>query len=122
MKENYVFKVTDSGLKSVSVCFGIEHGKVTRIGEKMNEIHEDAYMNGYNWEAFLNAYLKATQPALLTGMETDPEAGTYVAYYSLLADNSKKADKLMEVIENLIEKEDRIYKFVASEGTRIEWD
>lgn len=49
------------------------------IGKKMETINEQAYMNGYNWEAFLNCYPEIHQPELLDGIETDSEAGTYVA-------------------------------------------
>ncbi len=31
-----------------SVCFYIEKDKPFKIDEKMNELNEEAYMNGYN--------------------------------------------------------------------------
>ena len=33
----------------IIITFNIEHNKPFNIGEKMNELCEDAYMNGYNW-------------------------------------------------------------------------
>ena len=38
----------------INLTFNIEQDKPFDIGEKMNEICADAYMNGYNWEAFFN--------------------------------------------------------------------
>ncbi|MBR3901800.1 MAG: hypothetical protein IKJ60_09695, partial [Ruminococcus sp.] len=43
---------------SISLVFYIENDKVMAIGEKLQEINENAYMNGYNWEAVLNCYIE----------------------------------------------------------------
>lgn len=108
--------------KSISVCFYIEDEKVFKIGEKMNEFNEEAYMNGYNWEAFFNYYLEKNAPDVLTGMDTDPEAGMYDAYYDLTPENEKRAEKFIEIIRSLIENEDELYRIVSEEGDNIEWD
>lgn len=42
---------------NLSVCFYSSTEKVVTIAKKMNKMNEDAYMHGYNWEAFLNYYL-----------------------------------------------------------------
>ena len=39
------------------------------IGERMNEICDQAYMNGYNWEAFLNSYLEENAPEIADAIE-----------------------------------------------------
>jgi hypothetical protein len=101
-----------------SVYFNIEADEVMAIGKEMEAINEQAYMNGYNWEAFLNRYLKINKPYLLDGLETDSEAGTYVAIYT----NEKKADHLMELINNLITNPEKIYDFLEANGDEIEWD
>ncbi len=106
----------------ISVCFYIENEKPFAIGEKMNEINEEAYMNGYNWEMFFNYYLEKYEPDILEEMEADPEAGMYVAYYNDTAENKKRAEKFAQIIENLIENEDTLYKIVTEEGGEIEWD
>ena len=106
----------------VDVCFYIEHEKPLAIGEKMNEICEDAYMNGYNWEALLNYYLKNNAPELLDGLKTDPEAGMYAAYYDLSTENEKKAEKIAEIITRLVENEEELYSLVRDHGDEIEWD
>ena len=38
----------------ISVTFYIEDEQVTALGERLAEICEDAYMNGYNWDALLS--------------------------------------------------------------------
>jgi hypothetical protein len=108
--------------KEISVCFFIEGEKVLGIGEKVNEINEDAYMNGYNWEALLNHYLPKYYPDVFENMETDPEAGMYVAVYELTKENEQKAEKLAQILDNLIENEEKLYEFVKNEGENIEWD
>ncbi|MCX4328120.1 MAG: Imm51 family immunity protein [Lachnospiraceae bacterium] len=104
------------------VCLYNEDKKVYGIGEKMNEINEYAYMNGYNWEAFLNCYLAKKEPALLEGLKTDPEAGMYTAYYGLTPENEQKAKKFAEIISSLIENEEELFQFLRDNGDEIEWD
>lgn len=107
---------------SISITFNIEDEKILAIGEKMNEINEEAYMNGYNWEAFFNYYLEKNAPELLDGMDTDSEAGMYCAYYDLTPENESKAQKFAEIITSLIKNEKELYRVVRDEGDSIEWD
>ncbi len=107
---------------SLSVCFYLEQDKPFRIGEKMNELNEEAYMNGYNWEAFFDYYLTKHSSEVIKNMDPDPEAGMYVACYDLTSENEKKAEKFVEIIEDLIENEDKLYEIVKNEGNDIEWD
>ncbi len=117
---NYVsvFKFEDS----VGVTFDIEDKKVLAIGEKMNEICDKAYMNGYNWDMFLNYYLENNAPNLLEGLESDPEAGMYYAGYDLNEENEKKAEELVKIISSLIENEEKLYSIVRENSDEIEWD
>src|SRR5690606_20034279 len=94
----------------ISICFSIEEDEVMDIGKKIQAINDQAYMNGYNWEAFLNHYLQTNQPGLLVGLDTDSEAGTYVALY--YQTDSEKADKLVDVINGLVMNPDRIYSYL----------
>lgn len=106
----------------IEIYFYLENDKVMQIGEKINEINEQAYMNGYNWEVLLNYYLSKYESDLLIDMDSDPEAGMYVAYYELTANNKIKASKLVEIIISLIEDEEQLYNFIYQYGHEIEWD
>ena len=79
-------------------------------------------MNGYNWDAFLNYYLAKHAPEVLEGLDSDPEAGSYVAYYELSPENERKAEKFVEIIRHLIENEEVLYQVVREEGDQIQWD
>lgn len=105
---------------SVAVIFNIESDEVMAIGEIMASMHDEAYMNGYNWEAYLNYYLKSNHPDLLEGLEGDPEAGCYVGIYN--TDSESKADQLVAIINNLISNPEEIYSFLREKGEEIEWD
>lgn len=120
--KNYVAKIRHAGSSSISICFYIEQDRIMAIGEKMESINDNASMNGYNWETFLNYYLKKNYPDVCEGMSSDPEAGMYVAYYKNSTEDEKKADKLVMIIEDLIENESQIYKIVEMESENIEWN
>lgn len=108
--------------KWVTVCFYNEDDKPFAIGGKMNEICEYAYMNGYNWDALFSYYLKNNAPELLEGLDSDPEAGMYSAYYELSPENEVKARKFGDIIVDLIENEEKLYSLVRDHGDEIEWD
>lgn len=114
-------KINKSGDR-IGVWFFNENDKPFAIGEKMCEINENAYMNGYNWDALLRYYLAKNAPELLEGLDSDPEAGSYVVYYDLTEENEKKAEKLVQIIVSLIENEEELYRLVREEGDEIEWD
>ena len=115
---NFVTKNVDEN--HVSIFFNIGENEVMAVGEKMESINEEAYMNGYNWEAFLNSYLQSNYPELLEGLDTDSEAGAYVALY----DNAdvNKADKLVEIINELVENPEKVFSYLENNGEEIEWD
>ena len=106
----------------LSVIFDCEADRPLAIGEKINEINEEAYMNGYNWEAFIDHYLRKHAPDVLVGMSTDPEAGMYAACYDRSAANEARAHKLAEIIRSLIENENELYRIIREEGANIAWD
>lgn len=119
---DYISIIKSEEYKSISVCFYLEQDRIMAIGEKMNAINEEAYMNGYNWEPFFAHYFNKTNPDILIGLEPDPEAGMYVASYTLNADNEARANKFETAVKNLIENEQLIYDFLKEEGGEIEWD
>ena len=108
--------------KSISIAFYVEKDKIFDIGKKMQQIKEEAYMNGYNWEVFFDYYLSKCAPDILVGLEHDPEAGMYAAYYDLTPENEKRAEKFKEIICSLVENEDEIYKIIHEKGNEIMWE
>lgn len=118
MKECSMIK----GSNSISVCLFCENKRILDIGQKMEEIAPEAYMNGYNWAAFLRYYLSVSAPDLLDGLDEDPEAGMCCMYYPLTAENEKKAERLQQMICDLVEDEERIYRLLRGHGGEIEWD
>ena len=76
---------------NVGISFDVEAEKPFRVGEQMNAAHAMAYMNGYNWAALLDWYLAQREPALLEGLEHDPEAGSYAGYYHLTPEKIGRA-------------------------------
>ncbi len=108
--------------KSITITFFIENDEIMKIGSKMNEINEEAYMNGYNWSAFFETYLEKNHPHILEGLEDDSEAGMYCGYYNISDENEKKAIEFEKVINLLVENEEQIYKFIEEYGEEINWD
>lgn len=58
----------------------------------------------------------------MEGLVGDPEAGCYIAYYTLSDENEKKAKRFAEMIVSLIENEQELYDIVREHGNGIEWD
>lgn len=108
--------------KWVSLCLEAGDSRVMEIGEKMNAVCPEAYMNGYNWDAFLSYYLEENAPDILEGMDTDPEADMYEAHWLLSPENEAKAKRFEGIIRSLLENEEELCRIVREEGGEIEWD
>ncbi|MBO4579109.1 MAG: hypothetical protein J5715_03030 [Clostridiales bacterium] len=107
----------------LSVSFDVAQPKIMAIGEKMNELCEEAYMNGYNWEAFLNCYLDENAPEILDVIESDPEAEMYSVFIEEVNDETRAlAEKFGEILDDLFNNEDKIYSFLKDNAENIEWD
>ena len=108
---------------SISLAFYIEEDDILDLGDEMNEVCEDAYMNGHNWEAFLNYYLAQHAPDILEDLQSDPEAGMYSAYYECDGEeNEKKMRRFADIIMHLVENKEEIFKILRENGDEIEWD
>lgn len=121
---DYVYKLVrnDEEAQCIDIWFQNEMDQVLKIGDRMYELNEEAYMNGYNWDALINYYLTKHAPEVLEGLDSDPEAGSYMARYAYSVENEKKADKFLEIIKYLIENEAELYRIVKEESDQIEWD
>ncbi len=108
--------------KYVEVCLYADSERLLALSEKMQSANPDAYMNGYNWEAFWAYYLKKQDPDILSGMKTDPEAGMYVAYWLLSPENEARAGRFEALICSMVENEEELCRIVREECGEIEWD
>lgn len=103
------------------VWFYNENDKPFALGKKMNAICDEAYMNGYNWDAFFNYYLASRAPEVLSAMQdSDPEAGSYVAYFN--KEYEAQAARFVAIIRELVENEDETLRIVREECDCIAWD
>lgn len=66
---NEYVQIYTNGSGNIVLLFQNEVEKTLAIGEQMNEINEEAYMNGYNWDAFFNYYLEENAPDILESMK-----------------------------------------------------
>ena len=71
-----------------------------------------------------NTCLEHNLPDLLEGLESDPEAGSYVALYENTSKNLEKANRLADFIAYLVEDEEDLCQLVREDGetVEIEWD
>ncbi|MEL6341047.1 MAG: Imm51 family immunity protein [Myxococcota bacterium] len=106
----------------LTISFQNEHPRVMAVGKALEERHPQAYMNGYNWEAVIRRYLEVHAPHLLEGLDSDPEAGSYAAYYTPSPENRVRAEELMSMLLRLVEEKDVLFDFVQREVEAIEWD
>ena len=106
----------------VEVLLHAGDDRMIALGQKMEAANPEAYMNGYNWEAFFNYYLGKYSPDILEGMGTDPEADMYVALWPLSPENEARAAKFVEIIRGLVENESELIRIVQEEGGEIQWD
>lgn len=106
----------------IDLAFYIENEQVMQLGGKLEAINENAYMNGYNWEALLNCCIEKNKPELCGCYDTDSEAGMYAAIFENSPEGEANAKAMTEIIEALIENESELLDFVREYGDEIEWD
>lgn len=114
-------RIIDDGDGVINVLLEVEHDKVLELGDRLGEINEAAYMNGYNWDALIRHYLKNNAPDILEAMDTDPEAGLYDAYFKESDANRDKAKRLADMLTSLIDNEQELCRIVREEGDKINW-
>lgn len=119
---DYIETQLSEKFRTIAVEFDLEDNRIFELGERINGEYEQAYMNGYNWAAFLRAYLSIYRPSLLELLEEDPEAGCYYATYPLSEKSKEKAQELKKIIIYLVEHEEEILNFIEEHLDNIEWD
>lgn len=106
----------DCGVNFLAIEAGI-----LELGRRMNELCENARMNGYGWEALISRYLAVNAPELLSGLEFDCDWGMFSAYYNG-ADDEDRATQLCELLNGLLADEERLFGFLREHADEIEWD
>jgi Immunity protein 51 len=107
---------------SISVCVFNEHDGLFALGERINAKHEEAYMNGYNWDALIRFYVGQKDPALMQDVETDPEAGMFSAYMSFTPENLEKMKRFEAHVRAMLADEKALMQFIDAHCDEIEWD
>ena len=97
-------QIYTNGYGNIVLLFEDEKEKPLAVGRKMNY------------------YLAENAPDILKSIDSDPEAGTYAAYFEESEENEEKAKRFANIIISLIENEEEIYKILREKGDEIEWD
>ena len=107
---------------SISVCVYNENEGLFEFGERINTRFEQAYMNGYNWDALIRYYVSAIDPDLMDEVGSDPEAGMYSAYMSFSPDNLRKMKVFELHVRTMLADETKLMAFIEEHYDDIEWD
>ncbi len=107
---------------SISLTLNVEDCVIIELGEKINDICDEAYMNGYNWEVLINYYIENNCNNLLDGMHFDSEAGSFVIYYENTKENELKINEIRDTINFFVQNQDDLIAFVKENESEIPWD
>jgi hypothetical protein len=108
--------------RSVSVCVYNEQEGLFELGERINARFEQAYMNGYNWDALIRFYVASVDHALMDEVESDPEAGMFSAYMSYSPENVEKMKRFESHVRAMVADEGTLMGFIEEHYEEIEWD
>lgn len=107
---------------SISLCVYNEQQGLFELGERINARFEDAYMNGYNWDALIRFYVSRLDPELMDEIESDPEAGMYSACMSHSPENLEKMKRFETHVRTMLSDEQALMAFIKQHYEEIEWD
>jgi hypothetical protein len=107
---------------SISLCVYNEQEGLFELGERINARFEDAYMNGYNWDALIRFYVSHLDPELMDEIESDPEAGMYSAFISHSPENLEKMKRFETHVRTMLSDEQALMAFIKQHYEEIEWD
>mmetsp|Transcript_14131 Transcript_14131/g.21568 ORF Transcript_14131/g.21568 Transcript_14131/m.21568 type:complete len:124 (-) Transcript_14131:736-1107(-) len=123
MYENSVKLIEMKDTGSVSVCVYNENDDLFALSERINAKFEEAYMNGYNWDALIRHFVGKRDPDLLKAVDTDPESGMFSAYINGYSkENVDKMKKFQAHIRKLLENEEELMDYISKHRQEIEWD
>ncbi|CAM2007603.1 Imm51 family immunity protein [Acanthopleuribacter pedis] len=106
----------------ISVCLYCENDDLFALGERINAKFEEAYMNGYNWDALIRCYIGKQDAQLMSEIESDPEAGMYSGYTSFSPENLEKMKRFEAYLRDMLTNETRLMTFIRAHQSEIEWD
>ncbi|MEQ8571989.1 MAG: Imm51 family immunity protein [Deltaproteobacteria bacterium] len=106
----------------VSVCLYVEDGALAALGERINAAFEDAYMNGYNWDILISAYVRTRNPALANKVERDPEAGLASFSLAYSRENIQVMRSYKVLVHELLKDEGALFQFIRDTEPSIDWD
>jgi hypothetical protein len=107
---------------SISVCVYNENDDLFALGERINARFEEAYMNGYNWDALIRFYVAKSDPDLMSEIDTDPEAGMFSAYTSYSPEHLDMMQRFESYIREMLKDENALMAFIEKHREEIEWD
>lgn len=97
-------------------------GDCIKIGDKINEICDEAYMNGYNWEVLLQHYIEKNHKNIdLENFGFDSEAE--VCILNLVErDRVADLDMLYYMLSSVFANPQKLYDYVTEHGDEIPWE
>ena len=122
MKRDFL-TITDDG-ENICMSLDTSHEDVQEVGKKMAAIRTGLKMDGKGWEAFLNYYLDANNPALLKDLIWNSEGDNLKAYYKKTSAFTRaKGISLGKYVMTLFgEAEGKgLYCVIRDEGDFIDW-
>lgn len=106
-----------------SVVVNIEDDYIMNIGTELEKIDPRAYMNGYNWTAFIECFLRKFSPYYLDKLEHDPEAGTYAGIISKDIEGSELiAKQFKNILKELFNSPSLLISIVSYLKDDIHWE
>ncbi|MGB1250389.1 MAG: Imm51 family immunity protein [Candidatus Promineifilaceae bacterium] len=122
MYDNSIQLIQMPEYDSISVCVHNEVDGLFALGERINARFEAAYMNGYNWDAVIQCYVRTLDPELMNDVQTSPEAGMFSAYMSYSPNNLAKMQRFEAHVRTILMDEDALMAFIEENQDKIEWD
>lgn len=119
MDRNRIFKTVCEENNSISIFFDIENNYLLDIGDQINLLNDNAYMHGVNWGILIEYYLNQINTELTNGLKNVSGTGICVLCYERNPDNEIKANKVIGIIEALINDRTSLFK-ILEDGKDIQ--
>ena len=119
-----------AGKDCISVNLDLTDVKLRTIGERIIEAtdvyYEEDFLHISIWQAFLNSYLRLNAPEIYEVLKVIPASECsemYCAYIEGVNEETKAlADKFVQIIDDLVNDEEKIFAFIEQNADDIDWD